>query len=102
MASATAATTWDGSVALAMFLARAPELVLGKRVVELGSGTAALPGLAAALLGAMTGKPELGKLEAAEPLLRALFRDARDGTTPLATPRSSWWRRRARSVGGGK
>ena len=51
-AAATAATTWDGSVALAMFLARAPELVLGKRVVELGSGTAALPGLAAALLGA--------------------------------------------------
>ena len=51
-AAATAATTWDGSVALAMFLARAPELVEGKRVVELGSGTAALPGLAAALLGA--------------------------------------------------
>ena len=51
-AAATAVTTWDGSVALAMFLERAGVVAGGARVVELGSGTAALPGLAAALLGA--------------------------------------------------
>ncbi len=51
-AAATAATPWDGGVVLAAYAATRPELFRGKSVVELGCGAAALPGLAAALLGA--------------------------------------------------
>jgi len=51
-ASATAATPWDGGVVLAAYVATRPELFRGKRVVELGCGAVALPGLASALLGA--------------------------------------------------
>jgi predicted nicotinamide N-methyase len=51
-ASATAATPWDGGVVLAAYVATRPELFRGKRVVELGCGAGALPGLASALLGA--------------------------------------------------
>ena len=50
--SATAATPWDGGVVLAAYAATRPELFRGKNVVELGCVAAALPGLAAALLGA--------------------------------------------------
>ena len=51
-ASATAATPWDGGVVLAAYVATRPELFRGKRIVELGCGAGALPGLASALLGA--------------------------------------------------
>ena len=51
-AAATAATPWDGGVVLAAYAATRPEVFRGKRILELGCGAAALPGLAGALLGA--------------------------------------------------
>lgn len=47
----TAGVTWDASIALSYYLEDHPHLVHGKRVLELGCGTA-LPGLVSALLGA--------------------------------------------------
>jgi predicted nicotinamide N-methyase len=47
----TGLTTWDGGIVLAKYLERAPALVRGRRVLELGAGTGAV-GLAAAALGA--------------------------------------------------
>jgi SAM-dependent methyltransferase len=47
----TAGVVWDGAVALSYFLEASPALVRGRRVLELGCGTA-LPSLVAAALGA--------------------------------------------------
>ena len=47
----TGLNTWDGSIVLAKYLELHPQLVVGKTVLELGSGTG-LVGIAASLLGA--------------------------------------------------
>jgi hypothetical protein len=47
----TASSLWDCGVILAKYLEKHPDLVCGKRVIELGAGRA-LPSIAAAALGA--------------------------------------------------
>ena len=49
--TSTAGVVWDASKGMCDFLESRPEEVAGKRVLELGCGTA-LPGLVAAVLGA--------------------------------------------------
>lgn len=47
----TGVSTWDGAVVLSKYFENHPELVQGKLVLELGSGTG-VAGISAALLGA--------------------------------------------------
>ncbi|KAI8911878.1 putative methyltransferase-domain-containing protein [Gorgonomyces haynaldii] len=81
------ATLWPGAVKLSEYLVKHPDIVRGKRVLELGSGCAGLTGIVSVMLGS-----KLTLFTDLEPLLEPLFDNVTENISERYELRILDWR----------